>query len=99
MFDMSIVKRAPSVESKFFRGEATFYWLLLRSSFIQFSDHDFASLSGGRIVRIATHPDFQRVSNVLFSSISLSYSDCWKAEGCLPTSVNLLWKYLLVLLE
>lgn len=25
----------------------------------QFDDHDFAGLSGGRIVRIATHPDFQ----------------------------------------
>ncbi|XP_068761214.1 RNA cytidine acetyltransferase-like [Montipora capricornis] len=25
----------------------------------QFNDHDFAGLSGGRIVRIATHPDFQ----------------------------------------
>ena len=27
----------------------------------QFNDHDFAGLSGGRIVRIATHPDFQGV--------------------------------------
>ncbi|XP_031549437.1 RNA cytidine acetyltransferase-like [Actinia tenebrosa] len=25
----------------------------------QFNDHEFASLSGGRVVRIATHPDFQ----------------------------------------
>ncbi|XP_022780081.1 RNA cytidine acetyltransferase-like [Stylophora pistillata] len=25
----------------------------------QFNDHDFAGLSGGRIVRIASHPDFQ----------------------------------------
>ncbi|KAK2565431.1 RNA cytidine acetyltransferase [Acropora cervicornis] len=25
----------------------------------QFNDHEFAGLSGGRIVRIATHPDFQ----------------------------------------
>ena len=25
----------------------------------QFSDHDFAGLSGARVVRIATHPDFQ----------------------------------------
>ena len=27
----------------------------------QFNDHDFAGLSGGRIVRIVTHPDFQGV--------------------------------------
>lgn len=27
----------------------------------QFNDSDFGSLSGGRIVRIATHPDFQKV--------------------------------------
>jgi hypothetical protein len=27
----------------------------------QFQDDDFASLSGARIVRIATHPDYQRV--------------------------------------
>ena len=28
---------------------------------MQFVDHDFASLSGARVVRIATHPDFQKV--------------------------------------
>lgn len=28
---------------------------------MQFSDHDFAGLSGVRVVRIATHPDFQRM--------------------------------------
>ena len=27
----------------------------------QFQDHQFAQLSGARIVRIATHPDFQGV--------------------------------------
>ena len=27
----------------------------------QFNDSEFAYLSGGRIVRIATHPDFQKV--------------------------------------
>ena len=26
---------------------------------LQFADHNFAGLSGARIVRIATHPDFQ----------------------------------------
>ena len=30
-------------------------------SFLQFNDSDFASLSGARVVRIATHPDFQGV--------------------------------------
>lgn len=29
---------------------------------VQFVDHDFASLSGARVVRIATHPDFQKVT-------------------------------------
>ena len=28
---------------------------------LQFVDHGFASLSGARVVRIATHPDFQKV--------------------------------------
>ena len=28
----------------------------------QFNDYEFPSLSGGRIVRIATHPDYQGVS-------------------------------------
>jgi N-acetyltransferase 10 len=27
----------------------------------QYQDHDFPMLSGARIVRIATHPDYQRV--------------------------------------
>ena len=29
----------------------------------QFVDHEFAGLSGARVVRIATHPDYQGVSN------------------------------------
>ena len=32
---------------------------------LQFQDSDFASLSGARIVRIATHPDYARVSGSL----------------------------------
>ena len=31
----------------------------------QFNDHEFAGLSGGRIVRIATHPDFQGVRKMI----------------------------------
>lgn len=31
------------------------------SSVVKFADHDFAGLSGARIVRIATHPEFQRM--------------------------------------
>ena len=27
----------------------------------QFNDHEFGNLSGARVVRIATHPDFQKV--------------------------------------
>ena len=29
---------------------------------MQFQDSDFAMLSGARVVRIATHPDYNRVS-------------------------------------
>lgn len=28
---------------------------------MKFQDKDFASLSGGRVVRIAAHPDYQKV--------------------------------------
>ena len=31
----------------------------------QFVDHEFAGLSGARIVRIATHPDYQGVRTLL----------------------------------
>jgi N-acetyltransferase 10 len=31
----------------------------------QFQDQDFPSLSGARIVRVATHPDYQGVRTVL----------------------------------
>ena len=34
------------------------FWLL------QFQDQEFGSLSGARIIRIATHPNFQRVSSI-----------------------------------
>lgn len=33
--------------------------VFLKTVSIQFADHEFASLSGVRVVRIATHPDFQ----------------------------------------
>jgi N-acetyltransferase 10 len=35
----------------------------------QFQDDDIASLSGARIVRIATHPDYQRVRFTLHSPL------------------------------
>jgi tRNA(Met) C34 N-acetyltransferase TmcA len=31
----------------------------------QFQDNDFPSLSGGRVVRIATHPQVQKVLKIL----------------------------------
>lgn len=31
----------------------------------QFQDYNFGSLSGGRVIRIATHPHLQRVSYVI----------------------------------
>jgi len=33
--------------------------------FVQFQDHDFPGLSGARVVRIATHPEYQGVSKVV----------------------------------
>ncbi len=30
----------------------------------QFQDYDFGHLSGARVVRIATHPDYQRVFQI-----------------------------------
>jgi N-acetyltransferase 10 len=38
----------------------------------QFQDNDFAMLSGARIVRIATHPDYARVSCALRGQIRMS---------------------------
>ena len=37
---------------------------------IQFQDNDFPSLSGARVVRIATHPDYQGVSEFNFIAYS-----------------------------
>ena len=56
----------------------------------QFNDHDFAGLSGGRIVRIATHPDFQGVClltivpPLIFSPFStlLCSSNCGSVKYC-----------------
>ena len=46
----------------FLRCGCTHLNLLFTLSLIQFQDNDFPSLSGGRVVRIATHPDYQGVS-------------------------------------
>lgn len=37
----------------------------------QYQDDEFPALSGARIVRIATHPDYQSVSLELFSTFLL----------------------------
>jgi len=37
---------------------------VLLSYSLQFQDQEFGSLSGARIIRIATHPNFQRVNNI-----------------------------------
>jgi len=37
----------------------------------QFVDHEFAGLSGARIVRIATHPEYQGVRTILRNNISI----------------------------
>lgn len=34
----------------------------------QFQDYNFGQLSGARIVRIATHPDYHRVRDVVFDT-------------------------------
>ena len=36
----------------------------------QFNDHEFGNLSGARVVRIATHPDFQKVC-LMFNNLLL----------------------------
>jgi len=41
----------------------------------QFQDQDFPSLSGARIVRIATHPDYQRVSNTSMLKLFLLWQN------------------------
>lgn len=39
-----------------------------------FQDEQFPSLAGARIVRIATHPDYQSVSNIfLISKIKINF--------------------------
>lgn len=38
----------------------------------QFNDHEFGNLSGARVVRIATHPDFQKVNFLFLLSRVLS---------------------------
>ena len=38
----------------------------------QFNDHEFGNLSGARVVRIATHPDFQKVNFLFLLSQVLS---------------------------
>ena len=64
--------------------------------FPQFNDHDFGGLSGGRIVRIATHPDFQGVSWMGFLERTFSrliyplflWKACWNTLHCITTSVT-----------
>ena len=46
-------------------------------SLIQFQDNDFPSLSGGRVVRIATHPDYQGVSRATVYRSSLEGLFCY----------------------
>jgi hypothetical protein len=57
-----------------------------------FQDHDFASLAGARIIKIATHPDYQHVRKLFYPhaisrgptdgllSISM-YSDIISSDG------------------
>lgn len=39
----------------------------------QYGDKDFPRLAGARIVRIATHPNYQRVNDLVFSNFLLLY--------------------------
>lgn len=48
-----------SVMNSLSRGKKAFGDLIPWTVSEQFQDHDFGSLSGGRIVRIAVHPDYQ----------------------------------------
>ena len=55
---------------------------------VQFVDHGFASLSGARIVRIATHPDLQGVS-YLAHSIPSPFTLARLLSPSLPPSLSL----------
>ena len=47
----------------------------------QFQDHDFPSLSGARIVRIATHPDYQGVRGFFHFSTTSPNSSIGKVSA------------------
>ena len=53
--------RESSVEDQFSRGRRAAGDLIPWTVSQQFQDASFASLAGARIVRIATHPDYQRM--------------------------------------
>jgi len=62
---------------------------------MQFQDSDFAMLSGARVVRIATHPDYNRVSyggiynsthayppsSIMASRLTTDHSSSWSETG------------------
>ena len=63
-------------------------WPANKSCSLQFADHDFAGLSGARIVRIATHPDFQgmgygsRALQLLLDYFEGRLPNLEEGEGC-----------------
>ena len=66
---MIIVKKPLVLQC--FRGvcRISLWFTVISNLFLfQFNDYEFPSLSGGRIVRIATHPDYQSVSLQLYVS-------------------------------
>ena len=66
-------------------------FLLIFLSF-QFNDYEFPSLSGGRIVRIATHPDYQGVSSDLTELTRLVQQKIFQ-QACPPKEVHVFLIY------
>ena len=71
-----------SVLSGLARGERASGDLIPWTISQQFQDSDFAGLSGGRIVRIATHPDYQNVR---------AHAPCATRRACSPRLTDKSW--------
>lgn len=62
------------------------YWLV---SPTQFQDPDFGGLSGGRVVRIAVHPDYQGVTCPCAPQTCCAVTSCSRGAGSLLGQVYL----------
>jgi tRNA(Met) C34 N-acetyltransferase TmcA len=69
----------------------------------QFNDNEFATLSGARIVRIATHPDVQKMGygsraiDLLISYFQGEFNDGMLCHLFLNSSMNILPPFIMLL--